>query len=150
MAKRCSTGRRCRGNLSHQDTKDIQKRQGTPGDSGDSEAEGSDKDWPHHLQMSPTYGECLLNRGTNKWSKSDGSLRCGNSDMGIFMSVTLQAAVHLGKDYTENLRSTKNQPLKSAKQVISNDWELDHGSDRKLLDWPRLTGRSLCGKRLLC
>ena len=35
---------------------------------------------------------------------------------GIFMSVTLQAAVHLGQDYTENLRSTKNQPLKSAGQ----------------------------------
>ena len=37
----------------------------------------------------------------------------------IFMSVTLQAAaVHLGKDYTENLRSTKNQPLKSLKQFF--------------------------------
>ena len=34
------------------------------------------------------------------------------------MSVTLQAAVHLGKDYTENLRSTKNQPLKSVKQLF--------------------------------
>ena len=31
----------------------------------------------------------------------------------IFMSVTLQAAVHLGQDYSGNLRSTKNQPLKS-------------------------------------
>ena len=35
---------------------------------------------------------------------------------GIFISVTLQAAVHLGTDYTENVRSTKNQPLKSLKQ----------------------------------
>ena len=26
----------------------------------------------------------------------------------VFMSVTLQDAVHLGKDYTENLRSTEN------------------------------------------
>ena len=49
---------------------------------------------------------------------------------GIFMSVTLQAAVHFGKDYTENLRSTKNQPLKSFETVISSDWEVDHGSDR--------------------
>ena len=30
----------------------------------------------------------------------------------IFMSVTLQAAVHLGQDFTENVRSTKNQHLK--------------------------------------
>ena len=29
---------------------------------------------------------------------------------GIFMSVTLQAAVHLGRDYLQNLRSIKNQP----------------------------------------
>ena len=34
------------------------------------------------------------------------------------MSVTLQAAVHLGKDYTENLRSTKNQPKKSLRQLF--------------------------------
>ena len=37
---------------------------------------------------------------------------------GIFMSVTLQAAVHLGKDYTENLLSTKNQPKKSLRQLF--------------------------------
>ena len=36
----------------------------------------------------------------------------------IFMSVPLQAAVHLGKDHTENLRSTKNQPLKSLRQLF--------------------------------
>ena len=35
----------------------------------------------------------------------------------IFMSVTLQAAIHLGKDYTENLRCTKTQPLKQLCQV---------------------------------
>ena len=37
---------------------------------------------------------------------------------GIFMSVTLQAAVHLGKDYTENLRSTKSQSKKSLRQLF--------------------------------
>ena len=36
----------------------------------------------------------------------------------IFMSVTLQAAVHLEKDYTENLRSIKNQPKKSLRQLF--------------------------------
>ena len=37
---------------------------------------------------------------------------------GTFVSVTLQAAVHLGIDYTENLRSTQNQPKKSLRQVF--------------------------------
>ena len=37
---------------------------------------------------------------------------------GIFMSVTLQAAVHLGEDYTENLRCSKNQPKKSLRQFF--------------------------------
>ena len=36
----------------------------------------------------------------------------------IFLSVTLQAAVHLGQDYTDNLPSTKNQPLKSVTQLF--------------------------------
>ena len=31
----------------------------------------------------------------------------------IYVSVTLQAAVHLGQDYSQNLRSINNQPLKS-------------------------------------
>ena len=34
------------------------------------------------------------------------------------MSVTLQAAVHLIQDYSENLRSIKNQPLMSVKQLF--------------------------------
>ena len=34
------------------------------------------------------------------------------------MSVTLEAAVHFGKDYSENLRSTKNQSLRSLRQLF--------------------------------
>ena len=37
---------------------------------------------------------------------------------GIFMNTTLQAAVHLGQDDMENLRFTKNQLLKSVKQLF--------------------------------
>ena len=37
--------------------------------------------------------------------------------MGFFMNVTLQAAVHLGRDYGE-LRFTKNQLLKSVEQLF--------------------------------
>ena len=36
----------------------------------------------------------------------------------IFTSVTLQAAVHLGRDYSFNLRSVKNQSSKSVKQLF--------------------------------
>ena len=39
----------------------------------------------------------------------------------IFMSVSLQAAVHLGQDYKENLRSTKNPHLNFFETVISNE-----------------------------
>ena len=37
---------------------------------------------------------------------------------GIFMNVTLQAAVHLGQDNEERLRFTKKQLLKSMKQLF--------------------------------
>ena len=39
----------------------------------------------------------------------------------IFVKVMLQAAVHLGRDYVENLRLTKNQLLKSVKQFVPSD-----------------------------
>ena len=39
----------------------------------------------------------------------------------IFMSVTLQAAVHLGQVFTDNVRSTKNQHLNFFETVISNE-----------------------------
>ena len=37
---------------------------------------------------------------------------------GTFMSVTLQAAVHLGRDYSLNLRSVKNQSSKSVEHLL--------------------------------
>ena len=36
----------------------------------------------------------------------------------IFMSVTLQAAVHLGRDDSLNLRSIKNKSSKSVEQLF--------------------------------
>ena len=36
----------------------------------------------------------------------------------IFMNVTLQAAVHLGRDFSENLRFTKNQLAMSVQQLF--------------------------------
>ena len=45
-------------------------------------------------------------------------LDVNNALWSIFMNVTLQAAVHLGRDKMEKLRFTKNQLLKSVKQLI--------------------------------
>ena len=42
-------------------------------------------------------------------------LDVNNAVWSIFMNVTLHAAVHLGRDYVENLRFAKNQLLKSMK-----------------------------------
>ena len=36
----------------------------------------------------------------------------------MFMSVTLQAVVHLGNGYAEHLHSIKNQPKRTLKTVI--------------------------------
>ena len=111
---------------------------GYPGNSGNSGTEGNDEDWPHNLhhfnKLRAAHGEGVLDSGTKIWSQPDRSeerLRCEHSDMGcIFMSATLQAAVHLGRDYTENLRSTKNQLPEIFETVISSDWKVDHESDR--------------------
>ena len=37
---------------------------------------------------------------------------------GVYLSVTLQAAVHLGRDYLSSSRSVKNQSSKSVKQLF--------------------------------
>ena len=38
--------------------------------------------------------------------------------MEMFMSVTMQVAVHLGRDCAENLQSIKNQPKRTLKQLF--------------------------------
>ena len=51
------------------------------------------------------------------------------------MSVTLQAAVHLGQDYTGNLRSIKNQPFKSVRLLFQT-------TERLITDQMEITGLS--------
>ena len=46
---------------------------------------------------------------------------------GIFMNVTLQAAVHLGPSNDQNLRFTKNKLLWNS---FPSDWKVDRGSER--------------------
>ena len=57
----------------------------------------------------------------------------------MFMSVTLQAAGHLGKDYSENLRSIKSQPLKSLRQLFQVTGKLIRDqTEIPLIDWQQL------------
>ena len=64
----------------------------------------------------------------------------------FFMTVTLEAAVHLGTDKTENLRSTRNQSKKSLRQLLQVTRKLI--TDKlKLLVLPRLIGSRSCGGR---
>ena len=96
---------------------------GTPGNSEDSETEG--KFWPHHYHISP---DCVphmnkvfsIVRQTYGRSPTDdlNDLDVNTAIWGIFMTVTLHAAVHLGQDFSGNLRYTKNQPLKSVRHLF--------------------------------
>ena len=75
----------------------------------------------YFIKLCAVHGQSLLDCETKMWSQSEGQMKdldVNTAIWGIFMSITLQAAVHLGKDYTENLRSTKNQALKSLKQLF--------------------------------
>ena len=91
--------------------------------SRNSETEGSDKVWPHNLHISTNYVlhmENVFSIVRQRYGLSPmhqmKNLDVNTAIWGIFMSVTLQAAVHLGENYKENLRSTKNQPKKSLRQ----------------------------------
>ena len=52
---------------------------------------------------------------------------------GKLTSVALQAAIHRGKDYAENLQASKNQPLKSLKQLCQV-------TERLITDQTEITG----------
>ena len=86
---------------------------GIPGNSGDSETEGII--WPHNFNVSP---DCVLHmekvfsikRRTYGRSPTDDLNDLDVNTALWVMSVTLQAAVHLGPRLYEKSASTKNQP----------------------------------------
>ena len=61
---------------------------------------------------------------------------------GIFMSVTLQAAGHVGTDYTEIFRSARNQSKKAFRQLFQVTRKLL--TELKLLVLQRLIGSNSC------
>ena len=84
---------------------------GNPGILGTSGTEGNDKDWRHNLHISTNYVLHMekvfsIVRQRCCISPTD---RMTNPDVNtafwcVFMSVTLQVAVHLGKDYTKKFK----------------------------------------------
>ena len=57
-------------------------------------------------------------------------LDVNNAVWSIFMNVTLQAAVHLGRDYMENSTIYQESTRDVCETVIPCDWKIDQGSDR--------------------
>ena len=101
------------------------------------DSEPKSRIWPHHFRTSP---DCVphmekvfsIVRKIYDRKPTDDlkDLDVNTAICGIFMSVTLQAAVHLGRDYSLNLRSVKNQSSKSMEQlIISDNREVDQRSD---------------------
>ena len=79
-----------------------------------------DSNWPHNLRTSRAYVPHLeevysnLRQQLYRARRQNGRARCEYVEMGMFMTVTLQAAVHLRKDYLENLRSTQKSATKNS------------------------------------
>ena len=74
------------------------------------------------------HGEGLLDRTDLMKDFDVNTAKCGT-----FLTVTLQAAVHYGKEYTENLRPTKNHPLKYLRQLFQV-------TERLITDQTEITG----------
>ena len=92
---------------------------------GSEDSELNSRIWPHHFRISP---DCVphvekvfsIVRKINDRKPTDDldDLDVNAAIWGVFMSVTLQAAVHLGRDCLQNLRSVKNQSSKSVDQLF--------------------------------
>ena len=94
-----------------------------PGDSEDSEPKG--RIWPHHFRISPDCAPhkkkvCSIVRKIYDRKPTDvlNDLDVNTAIWDRFMSVTLQAAVHLVRDYLQNIRSVKNLSSKSVEQLL--------------------------------
>ena len=101
--------------------------------SGNSETGGSDKVWPHNLHISTNYVlhmENVFSIVRQRYGLSPmhqmKNLDVNTAIWGIFMSVTLQAAVHLGENYTENFAIYQESNQEVFETVISSDPEVDH------------------------
>ena len=93
---------------------------------GNSDIDGIGTIWPHNLQTSIAYVSHLEKFFSNvrqRYGRKPGD-KMEDLDVNaiiwrMFMSVTLQATVHVGKDNAENLHSIKNQPKRTLKHLFN-------------------------------
>ena len=97
-------------------TKDVQ---------GNRISEPKSRSWPHPFQLSPEYVPHMekvfsIVRKVDDRKPTDKlkDLDVDTAIWCIFMSVTLQAAVHFGRHYSMNLRSGKIQSSKSVEHLF--------------------------------
>ena len=100
---------------------DLSARAGKPAAKG-SDIVDVDSEWPNNFQISvalPHFEKVHSNLRQKIGRKSGVDMNDIDTNSliwGMFMSASLDAAVHLGKDYLENLHSTKNQAQRTLKQ----------------------------------
>ena len=94
----------------------FRARRGRPGprNSGGSETKGNDEDW---LQTEKVFS-IVIQRYCRSPTGRMKDLDVTTTFWSAFLRLAFRAAVHLWKDYTENLRSCKYQPLKSLRQFF--------------------------------
>ena len=86
------------------------------------------KNWPHHFHVSPAVVPhmkkvySIVRQICGRSPMDDlNDLDVNNAICGLFMNFTLQAAVHLGRDYLENLRFTKKSTPAVCGTVVPSD-----------------------------
>ena len=82
--------------------------------------------WPHNLHMSPTtvpHTDAVFSIVRKIYEREPADpmedLDVNAANWGMFLSTTLQAAVHLGQDYEVNLQFVKNHLWNSVEQLIN-------------------------------
>ena len=75
--------------------------------------------WPYCQAVSRTGRKSSCDRNLvvqrkTKWSRSTATQRSGD-----YMTASMKAAVHLGKDYEDNLRVTKNTEFSEIRSLFS-------------------------------
>ena len=68
---------------------------------------------------------------------------------GMFMSAAMKAAVHLGQDYQNNLRSTKNTDFEKIKQLFDIAQKLILDQTQENMEYLQLIGTQFIGWELL-
>ena len=105
--------------------------------SGNSDIDGTGKIWSHNLHKSTAYVRLLekvLWNVRRRFGLSPGDKRAtldvNAAIWRIFMSVTLQTAVHLGERSFRDFTFHQELDLAIIETLVSCNWEADHGSER--------------------